>query len=584
MDSDTKNFILFIILSFAIIFSWSLFMAPKPKHPAPGQPQATAGAGQKPAPTETQTAPGSTAAPANPPAPAPSVAPAAATVPETPAVPEKKVTVSNGVYEIVFSTRGAVPVSWQLLKYKDSVYYPYEVNLAWPPLKKIPPFQPQLVNMVNPNLASGREPFRTEIHLDNLLIPEHAAWDTDAEQLKVSDAGGAQTLSFHLQTSSGAVLTKSYTFRPDDYTVDLKLSISPSPAPGPAPKAEVLTRLSFLYESGSRLTRVNFNGPLAFAEDKLHQTKIDDLLKNKPDAQTAVTWAGFTDSYFLMALLPAEPVQAQDWSNRYSGPEDLRQNKKAAKELSGELRVVPTAEELAQGDLLKVRLFVGPKTADLLAKVNPKLPMAIDYGMLYIVVWPLMWALNFLYKFLPNYGVCIIVLTIALRMGMFPLTRKGQQSMKEMQKLQPEMQKIKERYPNDRMKQQEEMAALYKKYKINPIGGCLPMLLQIPVFFAFYKALLSSIELRHAPFFGWIQDLSGRDPLLIWPLVMGGTQILMQKMTPTTSADPAQAKMMMLMPLVFIFLLLYFPAGLIIYWTMSNLVGIGQQMYVNRQS
>jgi YidC/Oxa1 family membrane protein insertase len=156
--------------------------------------------------------------------------------------------------------------------------------------------------------------------------------------------------------------------------------------------------------------------------------------------------------------------------------------------------------------------------------------------------------------------------------------------MKEMQKLQPEMQKLKERYPNDRMKQQEEMAALYKRYKINPIGGCLPMLLQIPVFFAFYKALLISIELRHAPFFGWIQDLSGRDPLLIWPLLMGGTQILMQKMTPTTSMDPAQARMMMLMPLVFIFLLLYFPAGLIIYWTCSNLVGIGQQVYVNRKS
>jgi len=584
MDSDTKNFILFIILSFAIIFSWSLFMAPKPKKPAPGQAQATAGAGQPAAPTAPQTASGSTAAPAITPAPTPSAAPAAETIPETPAVPEKKVTVSNGVYEIVFSTRGAAPISWLLLKYNDAVYFPYEVNLAWPPLKKIPRFEPKPVNMVDPKLPPGLEPFRTEIHLDNLVIPDRAAWETDAEQLKVADGGGAQTLAFRLKTPSGSVITKSYTFRPGDYTVDLNLSLAPGPAPVTYQKAEVLTRLSFLYEPGSRLTRVNFNGPLAFAENKLHQVKVDDLLKNKTDALTAVAWAGFTDSYFLMALLPAEPAQTLDWSSRYSGPEELRQDKKATKEISGELREVPSAEELAQGDLLKVRLFVGPKAVDILTSVSPKLPMAIDYGMLYIVVWPLMWALNFLYKFLPNYGVCIIVLTVALRMGMFPLTRKGQESMKEMQKLQPEMQKLKERYPNDRMKQQEEMAALYKKYKINPIGGCLPMLLQIPVFFAFYKALLISIELRHAPFFGWILDLSGRDPLLVWPLLMGGTQILMQKMTPTTSVDPAQAKMMMLMPLVFIFLLLYFPAGLIIYWTCSNLVGIGQQIYVNRKS
>ena len=588
MDSDSKNFILFIILSFAIILTWQLFMAPKPKPGAPGQHLATAPAGPTQAPAAPGAAPSPAAAPAAQPAPALNAAPGAEVLPETPTVPEKKVTVKNGVYEIVFSTRGAVPVSWQLLKYQDAVYFPYEVNLVWPPLKKIQPFQPKPVNLVNPQLASGLEPFRTEIHLDNLVIPEHASWETDVEQLQVSDADQSQTLAFRLRTGSGALITKSYTFRPLDYSVELNLSIAPGPGAGPAAKAEVLTRLSFLYESGNRLTRVNFHGPLSYAgekqAEKLHQVKVDDLLKKGPVEQDGVLWAGFSDSYFLTALLPAEPAQTLDWTTRYSGPEDLRLDKKAAKELSGELRAVPTPEELARGELLKLRLFVGPKAADILAKANPKLPMAIDYGMLYIVVWPLMWALNQLYRFLPNYGVCIIVLTVALRMGMFPLTRKGQQSMKEMQKLQPEMQKIKERYPNDRMKQQEEMASLYKKYKINPIGGCLPMLLQIPVFFAFYKALLISIELRHAPFFSWIQDLSGRDPLLIWPLLMGGTQILMQKMTPTTSVDPTQAKMMMLMPLVFIFLLLYFPAGLIIYWTCSNLVGIGQQIYVNRKS
>ncbi|OGP59328.1 MAG: hypothetical protein A2V67_15840 [Deltaproteobacteria bacterium RBG_13_61_14] len=585
MNSDSKNFILFIILSFLIILTWSLFMAPKSKKPAPGQPTVQAPGPEKQAPSAPQPATGHTAgeaAAAQPPA----VKPAATVSGEFAAGPEKRIGVQNGVFEIEFSSKGAVPVSWKLLQHKDRVYFPYEVNLRWPPITKIEPFDPEPVNMVDPKLAPGREPFRSEIHLGGLVVPEQAVWETETEKLELLPGSGPQSLSFHLRTPDGSVLTKSYTFRPDDYTAELEISLSPGPIPKPDQPVQVITRLSYLHDPGSRLTSgmssVNFVGPLCYTGVKLYQAKADNLVKKGPEEHSPVTWAGFTESFFLTALL-TEPAGSITWEARYSGPEDLRQDKKAAKELTGELRVSPGEEGLKTGALLKVRLFVGPKQRELLAKVNDKLPLAIDYGVLYILVRPLMWCLNQLYQVIPNYGVCIVALTVILRMGMFPLTRKGQQSMKEMQKLQPEMQKLREKYPKDRMKQQEEMAALYKRYKVNPLGGCLPMLLQIPVFFAFYKALLISVELRHAPFFGWIQDLSGRDPLLVWPVLMGATQVAMQKMTPTTSMDPTQARMMMLMPLVFIFLLLYFPSGLIIYWTASNLVGIGQQIYVNRK-
>ena len=581
METDTKNFIIFVLLSFLVIAGWSLFMAPKPKKPPAGpaaeQVQAPAPSGETPQPVAGRTVTEAAVSAATTPTPA------GETLPEA-AAPAKTVLVVNGVFAVEFSTRGAVPTSWKLLKYQDRLYYPYEINIAWPPFKKIEPFLAEMVNLVNPALPPGLEPFRTEIQIAGLRVPEHADWETDVEQVALDETSGPRAVVFRLRTPQGLVLTKTYTFRPDDYMVDLELAVTPGLEARLAEHTQVVTRLSFLYETG-RLTSINFHGPLCHTGEngKLYQIKVDDLVKKGPAEQAEPAWAGFSDNYFLTAML-TEPARSQVWKARYSGPEDLRQNKKASKELTGELVTVPGAERFTEGELLKLKLFMGPKQEEILERAGRKLRTAIDYGMFGILVQPLMWGLNHLYRAIPNYGVCIILLTVALRMAMFPITRKGQESMKEMQKLQPEMKKIQEKYKDDRMKQQEEMAALYKRHKINPLGGCLPMLLQIPVFFAFYKALLISIELRHAPFFGWILDLSNRDPLLIWPLVMGGTQILMQKMTPTTSADPMQQKMMMLMPVVFIFLLLYFPSGLIIYWTCSNLVGIGQQIYVNRKT
>ena len=206
---------------------------------------------------------------------------------------------------------------------------------------------------------------------------------------------------------------------------------------------------------------------------------------------------------------------------------------------------------------------------------------AIDLGWYSILAKPLLSILKFFYSYTRNYGIAIILITIILKLLFFPLTQKSYKSMKEMQKLQPKMTELKEKHKNDRDAMNRAMMELYKTHKVNPMGGCLPMLVQIPVFFALYKALMFSIELRHAPFAFWITDLSAKDPYYITPVIMGVTMFIQQKMTPS-NMDPVQAKMMLALPVVFTFMFLNFPSGLVLYWLVNNILTIAQQYYINK--
>ena len=222
------------------------------------------------------------------------------------------------------------------------------------------------------------------------------------------------------------------------------------------------------------------------------------------------------------------------------------------------------------------------------------LDLAVDFGWFDIIAKPMLSLLNFFYSFLGNYGLAIILVTILTKIVFWPLTRKSYKSMKQMQKLQPQIMKIREKYKGDKTRMNQEVMQLYKTYKVNPMGGCLPMVVQIPVFIAFYKVLGASIELRHAPFMLWIDDLSAPDRLNIGfhipyvdglpvlTLLMGASMFIQQKMTPTTG-DPTQAKMMMMMPIVFTFMFINFPSGLVLYWFVNNLLGIGQQYLTNKR-
>jgi YidC/Oxa1 family membrane protein insertase len=243
------------------------------------------------------------------------------------------------------------------------------------------------------------------------------------------------------------------------------------------------------------------------------------------------------------------------------------------------------------------RLYFGPKDLDILKAQGSRLDEVINFGWFSAIAKPLLHTLQFFYKYVGNYGLAIIIITVILKALFYPLTNKSYKSMKDMQKLQPKMAELKEKYKNDRDAMNKAVMELYKTHKVNPMGGCLPMVIQIPVFFALYKALMFSIELRHAPFILWIKDLSAPDslfgvipselplvggmPIGPLPLLMGATMVIQQKMTPS-NMDPAQAKMMMALPFVFTFMFLNFPSGLVLYWLVNNILTIAQQAYINK--
>jgi YidC/Oxa1 family membrane protein insertase len=242
---------------------------------------------------------------------------------------------------------------------------------------------------------------------------------------------------------------------------------------------------------------------------------------------------------------------------------------------------------------LKYTVFYGPRDLSILEPLGHNLASAVDFGWFDIIAKPMLSLLRLLYDFIGNYGLAIIVVTILTKILFWPLTRKAYKSMKEMRKLQPHINKLREKYKGDRQKMNQEMMALYKSYKVNPMGGCLPMVVQIPVFIAFYKVLGASIELRHAPFLLWINDLSAPDRLNIgidlpyvgglpvMTLLMGASMFIQQKMTPTMG-DPTQAKIMLLMPIMFTFIFINFPSGLVLYWLVQNVLSIGQQYWTNK--
>jgi YidC/Oxa1 family membrane protein insertase len=252
----------------------------------------------------------------------------------------------------------------------------------------------------------------------------------------------------------------------------------------------------------------------------------------------------------------------------------------------------------AENQEFRFKLFMGPKSLSLLRSLNNDLDRAIDFGWVDFFAKPCLMLMNFIHRFIPNYGVAIIILTLITRGMFWPLAQKSYKSMGEMRKLQPLMQEIREKYKGDKAKMNQEMMTLYKTYKINPMGGCLPMLIQLPVFFALYRMLYQAIELRHAPFFGWITDLSAPDRLFefgfkipfmdppygipVLTIIMGASMILQQKMTPSPG-DPTQAKMMMLMPVIFTFIFINFSSGLVLYWLVSNIFSIAQQYYTQKR-
>jgi len=339
-------------------------------------------------------------------------------------------------------------------------------------------------------------------------------------------------------------------------------------------------------------------GPIGVLNDRVKELDYDDLEEEKKLSEKSNTgWLGITDKYWLAALIPDQNFEFEGFFQSFDQSENI---KFQTSYLGPQINITPNSERSYSS-----RFYTGAKELPILDKHEkngiPMFDKAIDFGWFYVITKPLAYLLNFFSSYLGNVGLAIIALTICIRIILFPLANKSFKSMSKMKVLQPKMMEIRERYGNDKVQMQKEVMALYKKEKANPLAGCLPILLQIPVFFALYKVLTVTLEMRQAPFYGWIKDLSVPDPysvfnlfgiipidlpsfliIGIWPLLMGGTMFLQQKLNPAPP-DPVQAKVMAMLPLIFIFLFAQFAAGLVLYWTCNNVLSIAQQWIIMRK-
>jgi YidC/Oxa1 family membrane protein insertase len=288
--------------------------------------------------------------------------------------------------------------------------------------------------------------------------------------------------------------------------------------------------------------------------------------------QGAIGWYAFEGEYFTALLVPQPSEKGLLLSVKGDDKNIVKAN------LTSPSLSIRSGESVRKA----YRVYLGPKVTEPLKELGVGAENLIDFGYFTIVAKPLLWFLKMTNTVTKNFGIDIIILSILIKIIFLPLTQISMKSMKEMQKVQPEMNRLKDQYKNDKAKLQQELMLLYKRRKINPMSGCLPMLIQIPVFIALYNALQNSIEMRHAPFILWIMDLSAKDPIYITPIIMGATMVIQQKMTPTAT-DPAQAKIFMLMPIMFTFLFLNFPSGLVLYWMVTNILSISHQYYMNKK-
>lgn len=461
--------------------------------------------------------------------------------------PAKDVTVDTDLFTAVFNSYGGSLRKIVLKRYKDA---------AGSAGKEIA-------------LADENAPdnFTLKNRAKGFVIDPSAIFTVSSNGFKVGK-GEKKELEFSWASPQGTLLKKTYVIHGDSYAMELKEQLANT---GAARQDGVLQLvLNTKIDTKGQESSLDVYGPVTLTDNALKSEKLKDLAKASVQFDKNILWTGFGDKYFLGAVL------AQDSSiasvQIVQTPANRVENIVSTPNIS-----------LNPGQVFTVayKLYFGPKDLDILKAQGNKLEEVIDFGWFSALAKPLLYTLKYFERYTHNYGVAIIIITIILKVLFFPLTHKSYKSMKEMQKIQPKMAELKEKYKNDRDAMNRAVMELYKTHKVNPLGGCLPMIVQIPVFFALYKALMYSIELRHAPFMFWIQDLSAKDPYYVTPIIMGVTMFIQQKMTPS-NMDPTQAKMMLALPVVFTFMFLNFPSGLVLYWLVNNILTIAQQTYINK--
>ncbi|HHI5411683.1 TPA: membrane protein insertase YidC [Vibrio metoecus] len=395
------------------------------------------------------------------------------------------------------------------------------------------------------------------------------AYQVNAESFTLAEGQDELRIPMTYQ-ANGIDYTKTFILKRGSYAVDVVFDVANNSG-NPATLGMYAHLRQNLLDSGGNLAMPTYRGGAYSTSDvRYKKYSFDDMKDRNLSAPNDVTvnWAAMIQHYFASAWIPRNEPQAQLYSRVISN--------------LGDIGIRTPNKTIANGDKaeFEATLWVGPKLQDKMAAVAPNLDLVVDYGWLWFIAKPLHWLLSVIQSFVGNWGVAIICLTFIVRGAMYPLTKAQYTSMAKMRMLQPKLQSMRERIGDDRQRMSQEMMELYKKEKVNPLGGCLPIVLQMPIFIALYWALMESVELRHSPFFGWIHDLSAQDPYYILPLLMGASMFVIQKMSPTTVTDPMQQKIMTFMPVMFTFFFLWFPSGLVLYWLVSNIVTLIQQTLI----
>jgi YidC/Oxa1 family membrane protein insertase len=483
------------------------------------------------------------------------------------------IVVDTPLYTATFSTYGGRLTSWKLKHYMDKVpMHPlgkFVQNTMGTVLgrKKVEEILPQPVDIVNTeNLKDS--PLGIMFSKGQIGYDEAKPFAPSSKEVTLTHSGEEKTLTLRWTSPEGVQVDKQFTFYADSYQLDMEVIVSTPPHHG---SIKDTLELEWTSEIPKEKTQYRgFFGPIYYADGDYHTIKKPNKIKEEGEIITATDWFGVNENYFIALINPS--IQGTKLMLS-TDAQDIIHSKQFS------------PVELKPGDNEKISytLFLGPKISSLLSQITPTAKQAAKYGFLHVLAFYIVWFLNFTHTYTGNYGLDIIILAVVLKILFTPLTHKSQQSMKEMQKLQPEVKKLQQKYKEDKQALNREIMELYKRRKVNPFGGCLPLLLQLPVFYALYGAFLNAIELRHSPFILWIRDLADKDPTYITPLLMGATMYFQQKIS-TVSADPSQAKMMTFMPLLFIFIFLNFPSGLVLYWLVTNVLTIGHQMYINRKT
>ncbi len=443
----------------------------------------------------------------------------------------------------------------------------YPVSLA----EQDTPFP--LMEFQPPNIFIAQSGLRGKSTTVGRNVPDHHAEFTAAES-EYTLADGSDTLKVKLQWSSddGVRVTKIYTFRRDSYTIEVRYEVHNGTSEPWNARMYGQFQRSEVEATGGLFRTYTYTGGVISGPDKPYD-KIDFSDMRDTDLKRSETggWIAMIQHYFTGAWVPLPEGRSYYYSKAVAN------NRYVLGVMTPSVSVAP------QGTgSVKLTLFAGPKVQERLKAVAPNLERTVDYGWLWLIAEPLFWLLNWIHGLIGNWGFSIIALTMLIKLAFFHLSATSYKSMARMRKLQPRVMDLRDRFSGDKAKLNQAMMELYKKEKINPLGGCLPILVQIPVFISLYWVLLESVALRQAPFILWIHDLSVHDPFFVLPVMMGITMLAQQRLNPAPP-DPMQARIMMALPFVFTFLFLFFPSGLVLYWFVNNLLSIAQQWVITRK-